>query len=247
LWRHGAAARVASWPHTATICNCTGVTRGQIADAIRSGCASVAACTQMTGAGSVCGSCRSLLHELLGGAERLRSVPGAAALALVGVLATVAGLALALPWNLPDAVSRESAWHLSTLWRDARFKELTGYALLAAAGSSTLLSARKRLQLLGRTAFASWRIAHVALGAAALLVLWLHTGGRFGANLNLALAATFVGVLVAGGGASLLVANEHRFGALATPLRRSSVWLHLALAWPLPVLLTFHVLQAYIF
>lgn len=247
LWREGAAAHVASWPRTATICNCTGVTRGQIADAVRSGCASVAACTRFTGAGGVCGSCRPLLHELLGGAEQLRPVPGAAALVLVGVLATVVTLAVALPWNLPDAASRESTWHASALWRDARFKELTGYTLLAAAGSSTLLSARKRLQWLSGTAFASWRIGHVVLGVAALLALWLHTGGRLGANLNLALAATFVGVLVAGAGASLLVANEHRFGVLASPLRRRSVWLHIAVAWPLPVLLTFHVLQAYFF
>jgi nitrite reductase (NADH) large subunit len=201
----------------------------------------------MTGAGGVCGSCRPLLHELIGGAERLRPVPGAAALALVGVLAAVVTLAVALPWNLPDAASRDSAWHLSALWRDARFKELTGYTLLAAACSSTLLSARKRLQVLSRTTFASWRVGHVTLGAAALLALWLHTGGRLGANLNLALAATFVGLLVAGSGASLLVANEHRLGVLATPLRRRSVWLHIALAWPLPVLLTFHVLQAYFF
>jgi nitrite reductase (NADH) large subunit len=247
LWSNGAAAQVASWPRTATICNCTGVTRGQIADALRSGCASVAACTQTTGAGGVCGSCRPLLLELLGGVERLRPVPGVAALAIAGVLTTVAALAVAFPWDVPDAVSRESAWHVSALWRDARFKELTGYTLLAAAGSSTLLSARKRLQLLSRTAFASWRLGHVALGAAALLALWLHTGGRVGANLNLALATTFIGLLVAGGGASLVVANEHRMGALATPLRRRSVWLHVALAWPLPLLLTFHVLQTYFF
>jgi nitrite reductase (NADH) large subunit len=247
LWPRAAAADVAAWPKTATICNCTGVTRGQIADAVRAGCASVQACTAKTGAGSVCGSCRPLLHALIGGAERLRPVSGAPGLALLGALTAAATLPLLLPWNLPDAASRESAWHLSVLWRDADWKELTGYTLLAAGALSTLLSARKRLPLLTKTAFAWWRIGHMVLGATALLTLWLHTGGRLGANLNLALAAAFVGLLVAGSSASLLVANEHRLGALATPLRRRSVWLHIGLAWPVPLLLTFHVLQVYFF
>jgi CBS-domain-containing membrane protein len=87
----------------------------------------------------------------------------------------------------------------------------------------------------------------VALGVAGMLSLWLHTGGRLGANLNLALAATFIGLLAAGSASSLLVANEHRLGALATPLRRRSVWLHVVFASPLPVLLTFHVLQTFFF
>ncbi|HJR70036.1 MAG TPA: hypothetical protein VKA43_08355, partial [Gammaproteobacteria bacterium] len=198
-------------------------------------------------AGSVCGSCRPLLHELIGGVGRLRAVSDATVLALLGAVTAAVTLPLALPWNLPDAASRDSAWHLSELWRDARWKELTGYTLLAAAALSTLLSARKRLRWFASTAFSWWRIGHVVLGFAGLLSLWLHTGGRLGANLNLALAATFVSVLLAGSASSLLVANEHRLGALATPLRRRSVWLHIALASPLPVLLTFHVLQTFYF
>jgi nitrite reductase (NADH) large subunit len=148
---------------------------------------------------------------------------------------------------VPDATSRETAWHLSALWRDAALKEVTGYTLAAAAVLSTLLSARKRLAFFTRTTFGSWRIVHIALGGVALLTLWLHTGGRIGANLDFALAVTFVGLLVAGGGTSLLVANEHRLGAFATPLRRRSAWLHIALAWPLPVLLSFHALKTYFF
>jgi nitrite reductase (NADH) large subunit len=247
LWARSAAADVAAWPRTATVCNCTGVTRGQVEDAVRAGCADVAACTARTGAGSVCGSCRPLLHELAGGVGRLHPVADATALAWLAAVTAVVTLALALPWNLPDAASRESPWHLSELWRDARSKEITGYTLLAAAALSTLLSARKRLKWFAATAFASWRVGHVALGVAGMLSLWLHTGGRLGANLNLALAATFIGLLAAGSASSLLVANEHRLGALATPLRRRSVWLHVVFASPLPVLLTFHVLQTFFF
>jgi nitrite reductase (NADH) large subunit len=247
LWARSAAADVAAWPKAATICNCTGVTRGQVEDAVRAGCADVAACTARTGAGSVCGSCRPLLHELVGGVERLRPVSDATVLALLGAVTAAVTLTLVLPWNLPDAGSRDSAWHLSEVWRDARWKELTGYTLLATAALSTLLSARKRLKWFVSTAFSSWRIGHVVLGFAGLLSLWLHTGGRLGANLNFALAATFVGLLVAGSASSLLVANEHRLGALATPLRRRCVWQHIALASPLPVLLMFHVLQTFYF
>jgi nitrite reductase (NADH) large subunit len=247
LWPHGAAADVAAWPKTATICNCTGVTRGQIGDAIRGGCATVAACTAATGAGSVCGSCRPLLLKLLGEAPRLQPAGGASVLAALGVPAAVFALLFFLPWNLPEAATRQSAWHVSELWRDAALKELTGYTLLGAGALSTLVSARKRWRLFERIAFSAWRVGHVALGAAALVLLWLHTGGRSGANLNLALATSFAGLLMTGAASSLLVANEHRFGALATPLRRRSVWLHIALAWPLPALLAFHVLQAYLF
>jgi nitrite reductase (NADH) large subunit len=247
LWPLGAASNVAAWPKTATVCNCTGVTRGQIGEAVRAGCTTVAACTAATGAGSVCGSCRPLLLELTGPTERLQPAGGARSLGVLGALVTVFVLLFFLPWNLPDAATRQSAWHVSMLWRDAALKELTGYALLAAGALSTLVSARKRWRLFEGTTFSAWRVGHVALGTTALVLLWAHTGGRSGANLNLALATSFVGLLLAGAASSLLVANEHRFGALATPLRRRSVWLHIALAWPLPALLACHVLQAYFF
>jgi nitrite reductase (NADH) large subunit len=247
LWPHAGAADVAAWPKTATVCHCMGVTRGQIGEAVSRGCGTVAACTAATGAGNICGSCRPLLVELIGAAERLERPGGARALAALGTLAAVFALLFFLPWNLPDAGTRRFAWHVSELWRDAALKELTGYTLLAAGALSSLVSARKRWRLFERTSFPAWRVGHVALGTVALSFLWLHTGGRAGANLNFALAATFVGLLLAGAASSLLVANEHRFGARATPLRRRSVWLHIALAWPLPALLAFHVLQAYFF
>jgi hypothetical protein len=187
------------------------------------------------------------LAALIGGRERLQPAAGAGVLALLGALAAAFALCLFLPWNLPDAATRRTAWHVSQLWRDAALKELTGYLLLAAGALSTLVSARKRWRLFENTAFPAWRIGHVTLGAAALSLTWLHTGGRVGANFNLALAATFVGLLLAGAASSLIVANEHRLDARATTLRRRSVWLHIALAWPLPALLTFHVLKAYFF
>jgi ferredoxin-NADP reductase/CRP-like cAMP-binding protein len=50
----------------ATLCHCMQVDRQTVVDAIRAGAADVDAVTQRTGAGSVCGACRSDVSRLLG-------------------------------------------------------------------------------------------------------------------------------------------------------------------------------------
>ncbi len=67
LSRGGMPLSVAQWPRAATVCNCTGVTRGQLGDAIAHGATSVEALMRDTSASTVCGTCRPLLQELLGG------------------------------------------------------------------------------------------------------------------------------------------------------------------------------------
>src|SRR5690606_5255037 len=59
-------ASVLQWPAAATVCNCTGVTRGQLSDAISTGCADLPSLQQRTSASTVCGSCKPLLQEMLG-------------------------------------------------------------------------------------------------------------------------------------------------------------------------------------
>lgn len=247
LWPETSASNVAAWPDSVTVCNCTGVTRGQLAKAIGPGCATVADLTACTGAGSVCGSCRPLLQQLLGGVEKLLPVRGARMLVILGGLTAILVVLIAMPWNLPDAASVQVRLRLSTLWRDPLLKQVSGYSLLGLSALTLLLSLRKRVARFRWADFASWRVAHTALGALTILALLLHTGGRLGSNLNLALAASFTGLIAAGGASSLLVAGEHRLGAAATTVRRSSVWAHILLFWPVPVLLSFHILQAYFF
>lgn len=60
-----AALGVGAVPDTAQICSCNNVTKGDVAQAIRSGCGDVPALKSCTRAGTSCGSCVPLLKQLL--------------------------------------------------------------------------------------------------------------------------------------------------------------------------------------
>ena len=55
-----------SFADTATVCRCTGVTRGVLNEAVTNGCDTVEKLAQQTGASRVCGSCAPLLAEIVG-------------------------------------------------------------------------------------------------------------------------------------------------------------------------------------
>ncbi|MFN3919819.1 MAG: hypothetical protein ACK4JF_05965, partial [Methylohalobius sp.] len=139
------------------------------------------------------------------------------------------------------------AWRWDKLWRDGFYKQASGYALLGLVLAALLLSLRKRLrklQTLG--SFDTWRIAHVLFGLLAPLGLLLHTGGRLGSGLDLALALCFALTLGLGSACGLVTGHGHRIGgALATSLKHRFTWWHLLAFWPLPVLLGFHILKVY--
>jgi nitrite reductase (NADH) large subunit len=248
IWAERTPASVREWPRAATVCNCTGVTRGQIGDAIALGCSSVTDVKRDTGASTVCGTCGPLISELLGAApartpaEAFR--PIAAASAAAGLLALVT---LLLPvWPVARQIRARSIVDL--LWLDGVWKQASGYTLLALSIIATLLSLRKRAVRLGD--FATWRVVHTAVGVATLLVLFLHTGFRLGSNLNKWLMLSFLGVALAGGAAGLATALEHRLFASAGEAARTrtlSFWLHLLALWPLPLLLAAHILSVYFY
>ncbi|MDI1445530.1 FAD-dependent oxidoreductase [Polyangium sp. 6x1] len=58
--------KVTEWADEAVVCGCMRVTRGALSLAIVEGCGSVEALCSKTGAGTVCGSCKPLIAELLG-------------------------------------------------------------------------------------------------------------------------------------------------------------------------------------
>ncbi|MDI1435520.1 FAD-dependent oxidoreductase [Polyangium sorediatum] len=58
--------KVTEWADEAVVCGCMRVTRGTLSLAIVEGCGSVEALCSKTGAGTVCGSCKPLIAELLG-------------------------------------------------------------------------------------------------------------------------------------------------------------------------------------
>lgn len=245
LWPETQADSVTHWPASATVCQCTGVSRGRIDDAIREGADSPEAVTGCTGAGSVCGSCRPLVVELLG-QKVMPPAPWSGTLLTGGLLALVLTTAYLLfpPLPYPDSVQTQWRWDL--LWRDGLARQITGFTVLGLFLLGLSISPRKRiacLRSLGR--FDAWRLLHLVTGVLVILILFLHTGGRIGAGLNAWLLLAFSATLLAGGITSGLIALEHRLAARGNRLRRQFLWWHILAFWPVPVLLAFHVLAGY--
>jgi nitrite reductase (NADH) large subunit len=147
----------------------------------------------------------------------------AASVALVLVLALALGPALPAPRTaLGDRLLALLDVHL--------VKVITGSAAAGLAALSLLLSLRKRIRRLASIgSMTFWRAFHGGAGALASLATLLHTGGRLGSHVNLALSIVFLTGLGTGAAAGLF-----RRGPLAR--------IHLYVLWPLPVLLGLHLL-----
>src|SRR5262245_24521508 len=76
LWPEREPGSVTEWPAAAVVCNCTGVTRGEISRACAAGCRTVEQVSLATRASSVCGSCRPLVADLAGAAGPVEPVRG---------------------------------------------------------------------------------------------------------------------------------------------------------------------------
>jgi nitrite reductase (NADH) large subunit len=225
-----------------------GVRRGTLSAAQADGCHSVELLARRTGASTVCGSCRPLLAELVGAlhlshaSQRGRWLLTAACLA--GALALLIVGAPAIPFA--DTVQNGNGWDV--LWRVTAWKRATGFTLAGIALLSLLFSLRKRVKFPARGEVSSWRALHATLGAATLVALVAHTGFRLGHNLNLVLSVSFLALALAGALAAGVTALENRFpGPASRRLRAAWTAVHIALVWPLPVLVVFHALASYYF
>jgi nitrite reductase (NADH) large subunit len=247
LWRQYAETCVSDWPATATVCTCTGVTRGTLTYAVDQGCTDIERLAGKTGASSVCGSCRPLLLQLLGAVSiepvrAARVLSGAAAAG--GLVSLALLLAPAIPWNATVEVPLR--WDV--LWADGLYKQISGYTLLGFSLLLALLSLPKRVGRIRWGDFAGWRAAHVVMGVGAALVLVIHTGLRLGSALNLFLMVSYVGAVLAGAVLSGAAGLQHALPlGLVRRTRSLSLWAHILLLWPLPGLLGFHVLKTYWF
>ncbi|RJG03029.1 FAD-dependent oxidoreductase [Noviherbaspirillum sedimenti] len=248
LWQEEETSSVVNWPASAVVCNCTGVTRGQLGEAVAAGCRSVEQLAACTRASTVCGSCKPLLAELAGGAavrepvRAHRPLLGGAAAALAFAL-----LMLAAP-AIPFADTVQLQWRWDDLWLVSLYKQVSGFSVLGLTVLGLLLTFRKRWSRISFGDFAIWRVLHVVLGLSALAALYVHTGGRLGNQLNFLLMASFSGLILAGGVAGLMIAQEHHLPpALVRRWRDNSTWIHILLFWPVPVLLGFHIFKTYYF
>ncbi|MDJ0741130.1 MAG: FAD-dependent oxidoreductase [Gammaproteobacteria bacterium] len=249
IWPEEVSQGVAAWPAASIVCQCTGVTRGAISEAISLGACNAGAIADATGASTVCGSCKPLVADLLGAGEpaapapRHRILLGAAVASLIGALAILVGPAI------PYADSVRHAWHWDMLWREELFKQISGFGVLGLFVAGLAVSLRKRTGVLNRLGrFDAWRLAHVLLGVLVVAGLVAHTGLRLGNGLNLALMTSFSALLLAGAVTTTVIALEHRLdGGFVQRVRRQSVWLHILLFWPVPALLGWHIFKSYWF
>ncbi len=248
LWRADTPKPITEWADAAVVCTCTGVTCGALRAACASGCATRAALSAHTGAGSVCGSCEPLLDALAGEESAGMRTPAGSSLGAAAALglALVAVAWFAGPVSMPDSV--EEGLSFGVLWRDAWWKELSGFTLVGLSIASLGLSLRKRWKAIRFGTFGSWRLLHSVLGVATIVALGVHTGYRLGANLNAVLMICFSLLVALGSCAALVTSLEHRLPpGPAAALRRGWTAAHVFAFWPLPVLTTFHVLAVYLY
>ena len=253
LWRERAEG-AAAMPAGAIVCNCTGVTKGTIDNAITLGATTIDEVRGATSANTVCGTCQPLVMELLGAggapakAEPVKWWRWVSAFSAVAVLAALATL---LVPRVPVPDSFETGKQLRDLWFNSITKQWTGYALLGITAAAALIGLRKRIGLFKRLGgYQAWRLVHLALGVLAAGALVVHTGFRLGSNLNLALMACFTLMLAFGAVSGLITGGEHKLreadivGAADKP-RALPLWVHILALWPLPLLLAFHILSVY--
>ncbi|MEM9079281.1 MAG: FAD-dependent oxidoreductase [Verrucomicrobiota bacterium] len=248
----GGTTPVNQWPDERVVCNCMAINKGQLVSCLAKCHNDPDQIASATGASTVCGSCRPLLEELCGSttspkkAIGTRSLLTASSLALLGVLVTI----FAPPMAMAESV--ESWWYqVDKFWRDNVIKQITGYSLMAIFLIGLLISLRKRFKWFRIGHFAHWRVFHAVFGIVALIALFIHTGFRFGHNLNFWLMFTFVGLNLLGAFAGIVSALEST-GTSSTALvarrfRPVLTYAHLVLFWPLPVLLVFHILSVYLY
>ncbi len=250
VWPKTEPRSVKDWPRAATVCNCTGVTRGQIGDCIALGAQTLDDVKRDTGASTVCGSCKIHIGELLDAPAPREPVKAAKPIAVLSILAAVAALLTLILPIIPTATDIERRNLADLLYLDSFTKQVSGYTLLALSVLAAILSLRKRVKFLGIWDFSGWRVFHSIVGVVALIALFAHTGFRLGSNLNMWLMLTFLGLAVAGAVAGLATAFEHRvFNSpkTAAGLRSASFWLHLVSFWPLPLLVAIHILTVYFY
>ncbi|WP_230969885.1 FAD-dependent oxidoreductase [Nitrogeniibacter aestuarii] len=247
LWPDTDASDVNLWPADATVCNCTGVTRGQLDVACQQGCKSVEALSQATGAGTVCGSCKPLLVDLAGGGP-LPPERGWKPLTVFGGVALLAALFYLL-LKIPFPDTADLAWRWDVIWRESLYKQISGYSALGVMVLLAIIGLRKRWPTLSNLfQFSGWRVVHVMLGALLVAVMLVHTGGRLGANLDMVMTLMSVVAVLSGAALALIVGRQQALApGFVKRTQRGAVWIHILALWGLPALLGLHILKAYYF
>ena len=246
LWADKAEQGVAQWPASTMVCNCIGVSRGELSLAIGAGCATVESLVHETRASTVCGSCRPKLAELIGSTPMILADLRAKPLLVFSAIALLLLTGMSIFPDIMYNPSVDVVWQWDKLWRSNLLKQISGYTAAASMLLAALISLRKRWRRLRFFNYANWRLVHLILTAVALLALVVHTGLRLGSNINFYLMVSILGLSLVGVLASAVISIQHKLDYVrARQIREQSLWLHILLLWPLPVLLGFHIFKTY--
>ncbi len=238
--------KVEFWPDETLVCQCMAVTKGRLNQCIKSGCTKISALGEQTGAGTVCGSCKPLLADLLGSEEKEPDPKWLVLLQTCTMSLILSFIFLLLP-TIAYSTTVQGI-NVDQLWIDSTYKQITGFSLLSLSIFIILLSLRKRFKPFQFLSYPLWRVLHTAFGIVLLMVLITHTGLQLGSNLNFALMMSYLSVSLVGVVTGLSVALEHKMSRqLASNLKKVSYWGHLLSSWPIPALLTFHITSVYYF
>ncbi|PIW28113.1 MAG: hypothetical protein COW30_08240 [Rhodospirillales bacterium CG15_BIG_FIL_POST_REV_8_21_14_020_66_15] len=244
---------VRDWADAATVCNCTGVTRGMLGQAMAAGCTTLGDLQRATCASTVCGTCQPLLQDLLGYEAKAEPVGRSKSLLAFSGLAAVLALITVFAPAWPYSQSVQDKLRLDLLWIDPLIKQVSGFTLLGFMVIAAVLGLRKRFRLFQKLGgYNGWRLVHGIVGALLVAGLFVHTGLHLGNNLNGWLMGTFLALTALGAAAGMVTAMEHRLlngpmkGARTAP-RSLPVWAHILLLWPIPLLLAAHVATVYFY
>jgi len=249
LWNDIESENVIDWPASSIVCNCTGVTRGQLDAAMKRGATTVEKLCHETGASSVCGSCKNLVCDFVGGNAAPEATTGYKTLIIGSIITIIAALFIFFLPSIAYNNSVQVKFDIDQLWRNELFKQISGFSLLALSIVLSIISIRKRsTNIIKLWDFSYWRLAHVLIGVVTLVVLLTHTGFRLGDNLNYYLMLIFSCLLFVGAIAGVVIGYGHSLPRrLAKQIRTYAIWSHILLLWPLPVLLSFHIIKTYYF
>lgn len=126
VWPKSEPESVKDWPRAATVCNCTGVSRGQIGDCISLGAITLDDVKRETGASTVCGSCKIHIGELLAAPAPREPAKAWVAISALSVQAALAALVIALWPIVPTASEIEARGLADTLFLDSYVKQVSG-------------------------------------------------------------------------------------------------------------------------
>jgi len=253
MLKDAAPQSVRDWADAATVCNCTGVTRGMLGQAMAAGCTTLGDLKRATCASTVCGTCQPLLQDLLGSDAKAEPVGWSRSLLVFSGLAAVLALVTVFMPAWPYSASVQDRLRVDLLWIDPLIKQISGFTLLGFMVIAAVIGLRKRIKMFRRLGgYNGWRLVHGVVGALLIAGLFVHTGFHLGDNLNGWLMGTFLALSALGAVAGIVTGVEHRLlngplqGAKTAP-RAVPVWAHILLLWPIPLLLAAHVATVYFY